>query len=104
MSRKRSKNGLTPTTSAIPIEEHEGNKYLREIVSPVTGEAILVDIYAVLEAFKVVCQARGHAIKKLLCAGERGKGDTLADLIGVQAAVSRAIQLEEQRCRKRSRS
>lgn len=80
---------------AQPIEQHEGSKYLRKIISPIDGEAIMVDVYAVLEAFGVACQARGHAIKKLLCAGLRGKGDELANLIGADAAVSRAIDMQK---------
>lgn len=63
------------------ITKHVGNKYLRTIHSPVPGEGtIRVDVYAVLEAFEVRCPARQHAIKKLLCAGLRGKGSELKDL------------------------
>jgi hypothetical protein len=58
---------------------------------------INVDVYSVLEAYKVTCPARAHAIKKLLCAGQRGKGEELADLIGALAAVNRAIDLQKQR-------
>lgn len=79
------------------IADHEGRKYLKTITSPVDGRKIQVDIYAVLEAFGVHCQARGHAIKKLLMAGERGKGTVMQDLIGVEAALSRAIELQRDR-------
>lgn len=84
------------------IKEHEGKKYLRKIYSAenlqehLTDEFVYVDVYQVLKAFNVTCQARGQAIKKLLCAGIRGKGDTLADLVGAQAAISRAIDLQKQ--------
>jgi hypothetical protein len=81
----------------MSIEQHEGKKYLRRICSPVDGTSIEIDVYAVLEAFSVTCPARAHAIKKLLCAGTRGKGDAIADLTGAAAAVDRAIQLEQQR-------
>lgn len=81
-----------------PIIEHEGRKYLRLIMDAhdpnITAD---VDVYAVLTAFGVTCPARAHAIKKLLCCGSRGKGTALDDLLGVEAAVARAIQLEEQR-------
>lgn len=80
------------------IVEHEGRKYLRRIRSAVVpGNAIDVDVYAVLEAFGVTCPAVQHAVKKLLCAGNRGKGDCVADLVGAQAAISRAIELEKGR-------
>lgn len=82
---------------------HEGKKYLR----PITGWKYaedgnpaplgFVDVYCVLVAFGVTCPAVAHAVKKLLCAGQRGKGDTLADLTGAKAAIERAVQLEQQR-------
>lgn len=69
------------------------NKYLRE-VQLIDGK---IDIYCVLEAFNVTCPARQHAIKKLLCAGIRGKGDTLQDLTESLSAIKRAIELEKNR-------
>lgn len=58
-----------------------GNKYHRRIPSVEDiGGSTIGDVYSVLEAFQVTCPARQHAIKKLLCAGLRGKGDSLQDL------------------------
>jgi hypothetical protein len=87
-----------PTT----INQHEGKKYLRTIHSAKHLElgpeaSMEVDVYAVLVAFEVTCPAIAHAVKKLLCCGVRGKGDIMADLKGVQAAVARAIELEKER-------
>ncbi len=80
------------------ITEHEGKKYLKLIRSASnTEEYICVDVYCVLKAFNVTCPARQHAIKKLLCCGSRGKGGELQDLLGVEAAVSRAIELQKER-------
>lgn len=81
------------------IHEHEGKKYIRRIRAVGSRGPIYleIDVYEVFEAFNVTDQAVGHAIKKLLCLGERGKGDRLADLKGVEAAISRAIELEERR-------
>lgn len=85
---------LKPTN----INEHEGKKYLRRVfAADGSGQSVLVDVYAVLMAFDVTCPARAHAIKKLLAAGTRGKGGTIEDLIGVHAALSRAIDLQRQR-------
>lgn len=67
-----------------------GSKYLRDI--PLTHDG-LVDVYAVLIAFEVNCPARQHAIKKLLCAGIRGKASNLQDLEEARDAISRAIEL-----------
>lgn len=82
------------------IQQHEGAKYLR-LIQPASKKldpvqtSIHVDVYCVLVAFNVTDQMVGHAIKKLLCAGERGKGDRLADLKGAMAALNRAIDFEE---------
>lgn len=67
-----------------------GSKYLRP-VQLIDGR---IDVYAVLDAFRVTCPARQHAIKKLLCAGLRGKGDAMQDLSEARDAVSRAVQLQ----------
>ena len=90
-----------------PITSHEGAKYLRTIYPAGEVEVdpkresigLQIDVYSVLEAFNVTCPAAAHCIKKLLCAGERGKGDRLTDLIGAEAALSRAIELEKGRQR-----
>lgn len=79
------------------ISEHHGTKYLRTIYSAIDSASISVDVYAVLEAFGVTCPARQHAIKKLLCAGLRDKGNQSDDLIGAEEAVSRAIELQRNR-------
>ena len=67
-----------------------GNKYKRTIYTDASGQ---IDVYDVIVAFDVICPARQHAIKKLLCAGLRGKGDTAQDLYEASDAVQRAIQL-----------
>lgn len=87
-------NGFSDRTG---IKQHEGKKYLRRIYSAVEkGQSIEIDVYCVLKAFDKPEGPIAHAIKKLLCAGKRNKGDKKADLIGVLAAVNRAIdQLEE---------
>ena len=69
---------------------HSGSKYLRP-VQLIDGDKI--DVYAVLVAFGVTCPARQHAIKKLLCAGLRGKGDELQDLAEASDAVMRAMDI-----------
>jgi hypothetical protein len=67
-----------------------GTKYLRTIVCTVGNQA---DVYAVLDAFDVRCPARQHAIKKILCAGIRGKNSELDDLREAEDAIKRAIQM-----------
>ena len=70
-------------------------KYMREV--PCIIEGGYIDVYAVLDAFEVTCPARQHAIKKLLCAGKRGKGDEEQDLRESLEAVQRAVQMHAQR-------
>lgn len=73
----------------------EPNKYQRAIKSIDGSEQIFVDVYSVLEAFNVTCPARQHAIKKLLCAGLRGKGDASQDLRESIQAIERAVTMEK---------
>lgn len=87
-----------PTENAPLIEpacetrfNASGSKYLREAACMIDGK---LDVYAVLDAFTVTCPARQHAIKKLLCAGIRGKAGTLQDLSEARDAVDRAIQMQ----------
>lgn len=65
----------------------ESNKYQRTI------KGVTVDVYDVLAAFGVTCQARGHAIKKLLMAGQRGHKDEAQDLREAVQAIERSIEL-----------
>jgi len=67
-----------------------GTKYLRVAPCAIDGQ---IDVYAVLDAFDVRCPARQHAIKKLLCAGIRGKNNELDDLREAEDAIKRAIQM-----------
>jgi phosphoribosyl-ATP pyrophosphohydrolase len=76
------------------MDKHSGNKYLRKIPQNANG---LSDVYDVLEAFKVTCPAKAHAIKKLLCSGIRGKGDTKQDLVEALDAIGRSIELQDGR-------
>jgi len=71
-----------------------GSKYLRNIILTPENK---VDVYAVLDAFAVVCPARQHAIKKLLCTGLRNKGSEEQDLTEARDAIDRAIQLHNVR-------
>jgi hypothetical protein len=100
---------IMPSAPAGPVEVHDlvhrerigetvdledGQKYLRRIVDRYGNEAT-VDVYDVLHAFGVNDQAVGHAIKKLLCAGQRGKANRRDDLRGAVAAIQRAITIDE---------
>lgn len=70
-----------------------GSKYLRKVTHLLIDGCL--DVYIVLAAYKVTCPGRQHAIKKLLCAGLRGKGSQLQDLKEARDAIDRAIELQE---------
>lgn len=86
------------TVEITPVADHGRTKYDR-CVNPkaVDIAGIYIDVYDVLVAFDVKCPARQHAIKKLLCAGLRGKGDEMQDLNESIVAINRSIQIAEQR-------
>lgn len=68
------------------------NKYEREIIDR-QGNSAMIDVYDVIIAYGVTCPATQHAIKKLLCTGDRGHKDTLTDLSEARDAITRAIEL-----------
>lgn len=76
-----------------------GDKYRRKIVQSMAGtrhnQSVTVDVYDVIEAFDVRSPARQHALKKLLCAGLRGKGDESQDITEAIDALRRDLQLIE---------
>jgi len=64
------------------------NKYQREI-----KPGVWVDVYDVLMAFNVANPATAHAVKKLLCPGQRGHKSAAQDLTEARMAIDRAIEL-----------
>lgn len=61
------------------------------------GKRVIVDVYRVLDAFKIQCPIRSHAIKKELCAGTRGHKDELQDLYDIRDSIEEAIKLHIQK-------
>jgi hypothetical protein len=90
--KKKKEIADTKSVKTTPITEHEGKKYLRRIYSVEDHKtSIMVDVYRVAKAFKVSGPLE-QALKKILCCGQRGKGDEVADLKGAIAAINRAIE------------
>lgn len=79
---------------AAAPREFSGNKYHRRIrgLRACGGGEVVVDVYSFLTAFAVHSPGAQHAIKKLACAGLRGKGTALEDLREARDAVDRAIE------------
>lgn len=51
-----------------------------------------MDVYSVLDAFDVTDPGIQHAVKKLLCAGIRGKASRAQDIKEAIDALSRALE------------
>ena len=52
-----------------------------------------IDVYRVLDIFNVTSPAIQHAVKKLLCAGQRGAKDYERDLREAVDSINRALQM-----------
>lgn len=78
-----------------PIQKHGGSKYVRAIRDVDGVHGCYVDVYAVIRAFKITCPGLQQAIKKILCAGLRGKGDRVSDIKETFDALFRALQFAE---------
>ena len=73
------------------------HKYLKQIKGKITPDdqsMLYVDVYDVLKAFDVVCPAMQHAIKKMLCSGQRGVKDSVRDKREAIDSINRSIELE----------
>jgi hypothetical protein len=67
------------------------DKYNRMIKDRTGKELGIVDVYCVGDAFDVSSIPLNHAIKKILCAGTRGKGDEVQDLTEAIQAIQRRL-------------
>ncbi len=76
------------------MSKPSGKKYDRTIHDKYDDQTVTTDVYRVLDAFEVKSQPRGHAIKKALCAGLRGKGDEFSDIVeAIDALIEDASML-----------
>lgn len=92
--RVRKRAASTLAAALTDIRTHSGNKYIRVIKPCIPGlPETSVDVYAVLDAFMVTNPAIAHAVKKLLCAGIRGKADITTDLRESIDCIRRAIEM-----------
>lgn len=80
---------------------HKYHRIIVGVVDQVHDEdhytPVLVDVYDVLEAYKVTCPALQHLIKKALCVGLRGYKDTEQDLKDILDSAQEAIRLHHAR-------
>jgi hypothetical protein len=71
--------------------------YFKKVpLDPETGQPVThVDVYAVCRMFGVTSAPVSHAIKKLLCPGQRGAKDRLTDIREAAKTLQREIELED---------
>ena len=76
--------------------EFSGNKYHRKIFGLKAhgqqGTSVTIDVYSVLNAYRVTIPGCQHAAKKILCGGLRNKASQLQDLREARDALDRAIE------------
>lgn len=53
-----------------------------------------LDIYRILQIYEVDDHALGHAIKKLLCAGNRGHKDKYQDVVEAIKSLDRWLDMQ----------
>lgn len=73
------------------MSPNPSTKYNRAIIG-MDGTQTTVDVYRVLRAFSPMDPEIQHAVKKLLCAGIRGKGDTVQDLNDAILSIQKALE------------
>ena len=81
---------IRPVEPTKQVEPTEPNKYMREILP-----GVWVDVYDVLQAWKVTNPALQHLIKKALQPGHRGHKTLEEDLNDIASSAKRAIRLEK---------
>ena len=74
----------------------DGDKYVRTIFG-MCGKSVQVDVYRVLDAYPSGDAALDHAIKKMLCAGQRGHKDKITDYENAIESMQKALVLLQQK-------
>lgn len=69
------------------------NKYLKPINK--NGSVFEIDVYDILQAWRVMNPALQHLIKKALQCGARGHKSKLEDLNDIIASAKRALEIEK---------
>ena len=70
------------------LDERKHNHYFKSVAGLTE-----IDVYRVLELFEVNDHALGHAIKKLLVAGDRGVKDQYRDVQEAADTLQRWMQM-----------
>lgn len=60
----------------------------------------MIDIYRIAQLYGVTDHAEFHALKKILCAGERGVKTVEQDIREARDSLNRRLQMIEEDCNK----
>ena len=71
------------------MSEQKHNHYFKDV-----SNLKFIDVYRVLDLFNVVNPCVQHAIKKLLCAGQRGIKDQKQDVQEAIASLVRYLEMQ----------
>ena len=71
------------------MSEQKHNHYFKDV-----SNLKFIDVYRVLDLFNVVNPCVQHAIKKLLCAGQRGIKDQKQDVQEAIASLVRYLEMK----------
>jgi len=85
-------NTPAPTRrTALPRARPRHPQYFKDV-----SHLDIIDVYRVLELFKVTDHAIGHAVKKLLCAGLRGSKPVEQDVQEALTALTRWVEMRDE--------
>jgi len=71
------------------MSEQKHNHYFKDV-----SNLKFIDVYRVLDLFNVVNPCVQHAIKKLLCAGQRGVKDERKDVEEAVSSLVRCLEMQ----------
>jgi len=71
------------------MSEQKHNHYFKDV-----SNLKFIDVYRVLDLFNVVNPCVQHAIKKLLCAGQRGAKDERKDIEEAVSSLVRYLEMK----------
>lgn len=85
---KRGKESLNDKVASAEVVRQKHSHYKKDVSHLKT-----IDVYRVIDLFKVESNAVGHAIKKLLCSGQRGAKDHKQDIQEAIDSLNRHLEM-----------
>ena len=80
-----------PLNDKVASAEEERQKHIH--YKKDVSHLDFIDVYRVLDLFEVESHAAGHAIKKLLCSGQRGAKDKAQDIQEAIDSLNRELEM-----------